>query len=64
MSARWLAFAKGESPDALGLPDAPIWPRFDEFERRTLVISSVDRVVPDLDGELRRGWGDEVIAFP
>ena len=32
--------------------------------RATLVIEAADRVVPDLDHELRTGWGDEVLAFP
>ena len=31
--------------------------------RATLVIDRVDRSVPDLDGDLRAAWGDEVLSF-
>lgn len=58
--ARWVAFAKGESPDAAG---APVWPAYDTGTRATLVIERDDRIVPDLDQKLRAGWGDEVLAF-
>lgn len=64
MSARWLAFAKGEDPDAAGMADAPDWPRYEPESRESLVIAERDRVVADLDAELREGWGDEVLAFP
>lgn len=63
MQARWIAFARGEDPDA---PDAPRWPTFTVDggdARATLVIDRHDLVVPDLDGELRRAWGDETLAF-
>ncbi|GAA2446241.1 carboxylesterase/lipase family protein [Agromyces soli] len=60
MQERWTAFAHGRSPDAAGAPD---WSRYDAEGRATLVIDAEDRIVPDLDGELRRGWGDEVLAF-
>ncbi|TQK20849.1 para-nitrobenzyl esterase [Microbacterium sp. SLBN-154] len=61
MRERWVAFAAGGSPDAA---DAEAWPPYDTAERATLVIESVDRVVPDLDQKLRESWGDEVLAFP
>lgn len=67
MSARWLAFARGETPDAAAAatPDrAPDWPRFDAAERSTLIIDTVDRVESDPDAKLRAGWGDEILAFP
>ncbi len=64
MSARWLAFAHGGAPDAAGVPDAPEWPRYEPEQRQSLVIAERDRVVGDLDAELRQGWGDEVLAFP
>lgn len=60
MSARWVAFAHGENPDA----EAAAWPQFDTEERHTLVIDTTDRVEADLDAKLREGWGDEVLAFP
>ena len=61
MQQRWTAFAKGEAPNADGAVE---WPAFDTDTRATLVIETEDRVVPDLDHELRTGWGDEVLAFP
>ncbi|MFK4729445.1 carboxylesterase/lipase family protein [Agromyces mediolanus] len=60
MQERWTNFAHGRAPDADG---APSWPGYDGSTRATLVIDAEDRVEPDLDGELRRGWGDEVLAF-
>lgn len=77
MSGRWLAFARGGAPElegaagtdaserraAAGRKAAPAWPRYDGEGRRTLVIDVQDRVVADLDADLRRGWGDEVLAF-
>ena len=61
MQQRWTAFATGEAPNADGAVE---WPAFDVDTRATLVIEAADRVVPDLDRELRTGWGDEVLAFP
>lgn len=61
MSARWLAFARGGTPDAEGAPE---WSPYDLGGRSTLVIDAEDRVAADLDAELRHGWGDEVLAFP
>lgn len=61
LRTRWTAFAHGDSPDA---PDAVSWTPYDTATRDTLVIEAADRVVPDLDGSLRAGWGDAVLAFP
>lgn len=61
MQQRWTAFARGEAPNADG---GVAWPPFDRNGRATLVIEAEDRVVADLDQELRAGWGDEVLAFP
>jgi para-nitrobenzyl esterase len=60
LQQRWTAFARGEDPSAEGAPD---WPAFELESRATLVIDASDRVVPDLDRELRLGWGDRVLAF-
>ncbi|MGK9148503.1 carboxylesterase/lipase family protein [Plantibacter flavus] len=60
MLARWTAFARGDAPDVNG---AAIWGAYDRSERSTLVIDETDRSVPDLDRELREGWGDTVLAF-
>ncbi|MEV8274689.1 carboxylesterase/lipase family protein [Microbacterium sp. NPDC077184] len=61
MQQRWVAFAAGEEPNA---DTGPAWPAFDAEERATLVIDTHDRVVPDLDGALRAGWGGTPLAFP
>lgn len=61
MRERWVTFAAGMAPDAA---DAEAWPPYDTAERATLVIETVDRVVPDLDQKLRESWGDTVLAFP
>ncbi len=56
MRARWSAYAHD------GIP-GPGWPRYDEDTRATLVIDAEDRVVPDLDGPLREGWGERVLTL-
>lgn len=46
--------------------NAPEWPTFEidgENARATLVIDRHDVVTHDLDGDLRRAWGDDVLAF-
>ncbi len=61
MQARWTAFARGESPDAVA---SPSWAPFDaDGERATLVIDRTDRLVDDLDRNLREAWGDETLSF-
>lgn len=67
MQARWTAFARGESPDAVA---SPSWTPFDADahtgaagDRATLVIDRTDRVVDDLDRDLRAAWGDETLSF-
>lgn len=66
MQTRWLAFAIGGAP--LGPQGEPEWPKFEvnadgSGERATFVIDKNDRVVDDLDHELRLAWGDEVLSF-
>ncbi|MXP23960.1 hypothetical protein GIY30_21715 [Gordonia sp. HNM0687] len=39
------------------------WPAFDEQVRATLVVDAADRIVDDLDRDIRRAWGDEVLSF-
>jgi len=58
---RWTTFASLGDPNPLGVQ--PVWPRYDVESRRTFVFSGKDRVVSDPHGELRRAWGDEIIAF-
>ncbi|MGN6426109.1 MAG: carboxylesterase/lipase family protein [Leifsonia sp.] len=56
MVERWAAFANGGAP-------GEDWPPYRAPERQTLVIDGEDRVVADLDGPLRAGWGDSVLSF-
>lgn len=60
MSARWVAFAKGEEPQVAG---ALAWPRYELVDRASLVIDSEERIATGLDTELRQGWGDQVLTF-
>ena len=52
---RWTSFAR------TGVPGGD-WPAYGD-DRATLVIERHDRIEPDLDGPLRRGWGDQVLSF-
>ncbi|QWT22970.1 carboxylesterase/lipase family protein [Subtercola sp. PAMC28395] len=61
MQERWLAFAVTGTP--IGLDGEPEWKGYSSEERSTLVIDRHDRVVDDLDGALRKAWGDEVLSF-
>ena len=61
MRARWLKFAVGAAPD--GPADAPPWRPYGPRDRATLIIDAQDRVVDDLDRDLRTAWGDEVLSF-
>jgi len=56
---RWIGFAVDGDPQADG---AVTWEPY-SAARATLVIDRVDRSVPDLDGDLRAAWGDEVLSF-
>lgn len=57
---RWIGFAVNGSPQAA---DAAVWGPYTAADRSTLVIDRVDRVVPDLDGDLRTAWGGEALSF-
>jgi para-nitrobenzyl esterase len=50
-----------------GKPSAPAgdpeWRRYRKEDRASLLIDAQDRVVDDLDRELRLAWGDEVLSF-
>lgn len=59
--ARWVSFAVDGTP--AGLPGEPEWPPFDAADRHTMVIAKKDRVVEDLDRDIRAAWGDEVLGF-
>lgn len=60
MRSRWIAFAVAGDPTG----DAePPWPAYDTEVRATLVIDAHDRVVDDLDADLRAAWGASVLSF-
>lgn len=63
---RWTGFAASGEPG--GTPPGesggtPPWRPYRSDDRATLVIDGQDRVVDDLDGEIRAAWGDEVLSF-
>jgi para-nitrobenzyl esterase len=58
---RWLNFAVDGTPS--GLQGDPRWRPYRANDRATLVIDAQDRVVEDLDGDLRLAWGDQVLSF-
>ncbi|MCE5291073.1 MAG: carboxylesterase/lipase family protein [Nocardiaceae bacterium] len=58
---RWLAFARYGVPAALDA--SKHWAPYDERKRLTLLIDAVDTLVSDPDEELRKTWGDQVLAF-
>ncbi|GAB3807805.1 carboxylesterase/lipase family protein [Humibacter antri] len=61
MQSRWVSFAQIGDPNPLGM--SPVWPHYDTQSRSTYVFDSSDRVVADPQGDLRRVWGDGIIAF-
>ncbi|MEE4022014.1 carboxylesterase/lipase family protein [Gordonia sp. PKS22-38] len=60
MQRRWTSYAHRGNPDDGG---ALRWPVYDAQTRTSLVIDGDDRVVDDLDREIRDAWGDEVLSF-
>jgi para-nitrobenzyl esterase len=61
MRTRWINFAATGEPRG-GAAD-PVWAPWGDAGHPTLVIDKTDAVVPDLDGSVRRAWGDEVLSF-
>lgn len=61
MQERWLSFVASGTPE--GLPGEPEWAPYTAETRATLVIDKQDRLVDDLDGDLRTAWGNEVLSF-
>ena len=53
MHAAWVAFIKGGSPAAEGLPD---WPLYDTVRRRTMILNASSAVQDDPDALERRLW--------
>lgn len=62
MLALWTSFAREGQPTDGGLPSAVPWPVFGE-SRSTLVFDHADRVVDDLDAELRAAWGNRAFSL-
>jgi para-nitrobenzyl esterase len=58
---RWLSFGVDGVP-ATASGD-PKWRPYRKEDRATLVIDAQDRVIEDLDRDLRAAWGDEVLSF-
>ncbi|OBI82619.1 carboxylesterase/lipase family protein [Mycobacterium sp. E740] len=61
MRRRWLNFAVDGTP--AGLAGDPVWRPYRAPERSTLIIDAHDRMVDDLDRDVRAAWGDEVLSF-
>jgi para-nitrobenzyl esterase len=61
MRRRWLNFAVDAVPDATA--GDPRWRPYRADDRATLVIDAMDRVVDDLDRDIRAAWGDQVLSF-
>ncbi|MBO0675958.1 carboxylesterase/lipase family protein [Mycolicibacterium sp. S2-37] len=58
LRGRWTGLARNGEPGG-----TPTWRPYRPGDRATLVVDRDDRVVDDLDGELRAAWGDEVLSF-
>lgn len=61
MRTRWLNFAAHGEPSG-GAGD-PAWTPYGDAGHPTLVIDRTDTLVDDLDGPVRRAWGDAVLSF-
>lgn len=61
VQSRWTTFASIGDPNPAGLD--PYWPRYDPERRLTYVFGARDRVVADPHGDVRRAWGESIIAF-
>ncbi|WP_063039282.1 carboxylesterase/lipase family protein [Nocardia grenadensis] len=61
MMRRWLAFAAHGVPAALD--GSKHWPPYHPESRDTLLIDSIDRVVPDPEGDLLTAWGERAVGF-
>jgi para-nitrobenzyl esterase len=59
--SRWTNFARHGDPQ--GLDGEPSWRPYGAEDRATLIIDKQDSVVDDLDAEVRRAWGDDVLSF-
>ncbi|HEX2213097.1 MAG TPA: carboxylesterase/lipase family protein [Mycobacterium sp.] len=61
MRRRWLNFAVDGTPS--GPAGDPRWRPYRADDRATLIIDAQDRLVEDLDRDVRLAWGDQVLSF-
>ena len=61
LRTRWTNFAKHHDP--AGPTGEPVWRPYGADDRATLVIDKQDSVIDDLDADVRRAWGDDVLSF-
>ncbi|BBZ16396.1 carboxylesterase/lipase family protein [Mycolicibacterium gadium] len=61
MRRRWMSFAVDGTPSASA--GDPEWRPYRKEDRASLIIDASERVVDDLDRDLRLAWGDEVLSF-
>jgi para-nitrobenzyl esterase len=52
---RWVNFAAAAKP--IGLPGEPEWMPYQDSDRACLIIDHRDRIVHDVDAEIRTAWG-------
>lgn len=58
---RWVNFATHAKP--IGLDGEPEWTPYQEADRACLIIDRTDRVVNDVDADIRAAWGTDVLQF-
>ena len=56
---RWINFASTAKP--AGLPGEPEWTPYQETDRACLIIDHRDRVVADIDADIRKAWGSDPV---
>ena len=56
---RWVNFAATTKPS--GLPGEPEWTPYQETDRACLIIDHTDRVVADVDADIRKAWGSDPV---
>ncbi len=61
MRTRWTNFARCAEPN--GPASEPDWTPYSPDGRATFVINRHDRLVDDLDRDIRLIWGDQVLGF-
>jgi len=57
--SRWVNFAATTKP--AGLPGEPEWTPYQDSDRACLIIDQRDRIVHDVDAEIRKAWGADPV---